>query len=473
MTIGEKIQKQRMQLGLSQEELGKKLLVSRQTISFWENNQTVPTIDNLIRLKEILGMSVDEMLGLEPDTKNQDSHPLEEYKFNYTKEELHKIKRLQINNVCKIPGFLVMALFFFTIVSIGFSGFSFATGLGFSCLFFSIIILILVIRANKRNWESSILRISKSTYKYNVYEDYFCVDIYRENEDICSTKFALSDIEKIRQLDKWVLVQICGQIYILKISDLKHDSVFLPAYHQNTSATKATSDNKGWHMLSVVLFVSSILSIMGVLCLIAIISEINMMFVENMWICFVFVPIPVASIIFYFFARHRGYKFKKNIIAGLIMTVLLCVYGSFSFIFADMFDHSDAPVVMVEQMTGIDIPEYKIINTQRYADKEHSAIWRSPCSESNVYFTASSVKDFEKELATDDRWMTSIPTNLAGIIPREYSYDIYDYTLVYNIDTSKYNSLPGTDGRYHYISVFYNIDDNEMVIIEYYVDYIR
>jgi len=51
MTIGEKIQKQRMQLGLSQEELGKKLLVSRQTISFWENNQTVPTIDNLIRLK--------------------------------------------------------------------------------------------------------------------------------------------------------------------------------------------------------------------------------------------------------------------------------------------------------------------------------------------------------------------------------------------------------------------------------------
>ena len=51
MTVGERIQMYRKQLGFSQEELGQKLLVSRQTISLWEKNQTVPTIDNLIRLK--------------------------------------------------------------------------------------------------------------------------------------------------------------------------------------------------------------------------------------------------------------------------------------------------------------------------------------------------------------------------------------------------------------------------------------
>ena len=46
MTIGEKIQKYRKDLGLSQEELGQKLIVSRQTLSLWEKDQTVPTIDN-------------------------------------------------------------------------------------------------------------------------------------------------------------------------------------------------------------------------------------------------------------------------------------------------------------------------------------------------------------------------------------------------------------------------------------------
>ena len=62
MTIGESIMKRRKDLGLSQEELAGKLLVSRQTISLWEKDQTQPTIDNLMRLKEIFGVSIDKVL---------------------------------------------------------------------------------------------------------------------------------------------------------------------------------------------------------------------------------------------------------------------------------------------------------------------------------------------------------------------------------------------------------------------------
>ena len=62
MTIGESICQHRKRLGMSQEMLGKRLLVSRQTISLWEKNQTVPTIDNLIRLKEIFGVSIDDIV---------------------------------------------------------------------------------------------------------------------------------------------------------------------------------------------------------------------------------------------------------------------------------------------------------------------------------------------------------------------------------------------------------------------------
>ena len=71
MTIGESIMKRRKDLGLSQEELAGKLLVSRQTISLWEKDQTQPTIDNLMRLKEIFGVSIDKVLCAdeEPETK--------------------------------------------------------------------------------------------------------------------------------------------------------------------------------------------------------------------------------------------------------------------------------------------------------------------------------------------------------------------------------------------------------------------
>ena len=60
---------------MSQEELGQKLLVSRQTISLWEKDQTVPTIDNLIRLREIFGVSVDEILGFETIEQNNEILP--------------------------------------------------------------------------------------------------------------------------------------------------------------------------------------------------------------------------------------------------------------------------------------------------------------------------------------------------------------------------------------------------------------
>ena len=62
MSIGENIQHYRKERNLSQEELGQKLLVSRQTVSLWETDQTVPTLENLMRLKEIFGVSIDELL---------------------------------------------------------------------------------------------------------------------------------------------------------------------------------------------------------------------------------------------------------------------------------------------------------------------------------------------------------------------------------------------------------------------------
>ncbi len=75
MTVGENIQKYRKEMKLSQEELGQKLLLSRQTISQWEKDQTIPTLDNLMRLKDIFCVSVDDILdGNKPEmTKNTNS----------------------------------------------------------------------------------------------------------------------------------------------------------------------------------------------------------------------------------------------------------------------------------------------------------------------------------------------------------------------------------------------------------------
>lgn len=68
--FSEKLKTLRKQKGFSQEELASRLHVVRQTISKWEKNLSVPDADTLIRLAEILEVSVSELLGSKIETKN-------------------------------------------------------------------------------------------------------------------------------------------------------------------------------------------------------------------------------------------------------------------------------------------------------------------------------------------------------------------------------------------------------------------
>jgi len=65
MTTGQRISEKRKELGLSQEALGEKLGVSRQSIYKWESDASLPDIDKLISLSRLFGVTVGWLLGVE------------------------------------------------------------------------------------------------------------------------------------------------------------------------------------------------------------------------------------------------------------------------------------------------------------------------------------------------------------------------------------------------------------------------
>ena len=65
MNIGNKIQKHREKNGLSQEMLAEKLGVSRQSVSKWELNQSLPEVDKIVAMSKLFGVTTDELL-IEP-----------------------------------------------------------------------------------------------------------------------------------------------------------------------------------------------------------------------------------------------------------------------------------------------------------------------------------------------------------------------------------------------------------------------
>ena len=76
--FSENLKALRKQKGFSQEELATRLHVARQTISKWEKNLSVPDADTLIRLAEILEVSVSELLGEKIENENVTSDGAEQ-----------------------------------------------------------------------------------------------------------------------------------------------------------------------------------------------------------------------------------------------------------------------------------------------------------------------------------------------------------------------------------------------------------
>lgn len=62
MTLAEKIAALRGERKLSQGDLAEKLDVSRQSVSKWETGQAVPELEKIIKLADVFGVSVDELV---------------------------------------------------------------------------------------------------------------------------------------------------------------------------------------------------------------------------------------------------------------------------------------------------------------------------------------------------------------------------------------------------------------------------
>lgn len=61
--LGKRIAKLRQDAGFSQEKLAEMLDVSRQAVTKWESGKSNPDTENLLRLAEIFGCSIDELCG--------------------------------------------------------------------------------------------------------------------------------------------------------------------------------------------------------------------------------------------------------------------------------------------------------------------------------------------------------------------------------------------------------------------------
>ncbi len=62
--FAERIKELRLSLGLNQIQFGRKLFVTKQCVSNWENGNIQPSIDMLIKISKTFSVSIDYLLGI-------------------------------------------------------------------------------------------------------------------------------------------------------------------------------------------------------------------------------------------------------------------------------------------------------------------------------------------------------------------------------------------------------------------------
>lgn len=100
--------------GFSQEQLSLRLNVVRQTVSKWEKGLSVPDAEMLVKIAEVLGTSVNELLGEAVAAKNEEglsSVAMELQKLNELLAMQIAQKKQLAKNIAKASAAILLVLF--------------------------------------------------------------------------------------------------------------------------------------------------------------------------------------------------------------------------------------------------------------------------------------------------------------------------------------------------------------------------
>ncbi|MGN0995217.1 MAG: helix-turn-helix domain-containing protein, partial [Butyricicoccus sp.] len=104
MTIGERIAALRRGRELSQEALGEALGVSRQAISKWEADASLPEIDKLVALSRMFGVTVGELLGVEEARAEEPSQTAEQADpGELTEQQVRMVEKIAARYIEALP----------------------------------------------------------------------------------------------------------------------------------------------------------------------------------------------------------------------------------------------------------------------------------------------------------------------------------------------------------------------------------
>ena len=322
---------------------------------------------------------------------------------------------------------------------------------------------------------------NKNQVEYKVY--FYDKYIKLENEKM-NLKINYEEIKKIKitSTDIYIIVNTKNIIPIPKhkinmnLIDYLYDRIPKTKIKKKIAIEEQQENLEKYEKVKIgliVLFVLTIISIWASMFLILLTPQkenVPLPLTFNYtYVAYYLLPIPVLSIILGIIYRIKGLKCTKNIIAGIIVTGIILLEGSVSFLINDEIDYKN--ITTYRDAIGITLPSqgkyYKINWDESYLlnHKSNYIIFTNPKEE----------KAFFEELQNSKNWLTKkeISTNIENLLTPATCESVNQecYYSIYIKELNTHNTLPVQNGVYHIYTMTYSKDKSYLDIEEYIYNY--
>ena len=346
------------------------------------------------------------------------------------------------------------------------------------------------------------LKINLKTYIKNIYESEqkksqidskYCNEFYdnyfvRSSEHI-TRKIEYSKLKKIIETDDDFYLLYDNMIFIIQKS--KCDSKTIDFIREKAKSTLKNKNKqnkneiKNYHTIKNILnilFIATLISLYGCIATTSILidklTETNVTPVAfNIWSYWLWLVIPALSIGLAVRYKNKGFKCKKNIIAGTIVGIILLLYGlltiiSFStkLLFPN-FDQDYKHIYNYSEILKVELPSDGTLityKTQYGYDMGEVTVVRASYEEENA-------EQLEIEIENSSNWIAgkSIKSELKIFIPSTMSINNNKYFSIYNETTKEYNRVPEQTGTYKMYVMMFDKEKDYLEINEFEYSYVE
>ena len=403
-------------------------------------------------------------------------NPIEQYNFSFTKKDgevfgSDHLRRFIIRTAVFSAFLILLSLDDITVTTNGVTSAYPAAPvfLGILALYLIIksVFLIRILKHRKLAGE----RLDGANYRYNFYPTRIEVIRTKDGEPETTENFDFRDIKRLERKENYIRILANNKYILLKENEIPPESPFL--YYINTSPlTKNLKAQSKYYVVSLILFFAALFSFFFATSIIMPkIHGISEM--ESLKFLYLFIPIPLISLAFGIYATKKGYRCIKNIVIGIIISVMLFLFGSIPFMFGNFLSETPDLYVKAEELTGIDLPDYTSITTTNWTISQQTTAQGYIFTSTDIRIKNLDSESFRSRISRDDRWLETVPTSLTGIASTICLSRHHDYVLIYNIDTGEYNTLPDENGTYRFMNIIFNNKSNSITIVDYEIEYIK